>query len=91
MFIDGMKMVLYTPQCLSLKDKRAITKSLINKVRNKYNVSISEIDYLDNIKKIGIGIAIVTNNPSLNKESLDKILSFIQDNYDVDIINVMYE
>ena len=52
-----MKLRIY--EVYSLKDKRSIVKSLCNKSRNKFNISIAEVDYHDEHHWIGLGVACV--------------------------------
>lgn len=54
----------------SLKEKRKIIKSVITRMRNKFNLSVSEIDYQDKWQKAAIAAVIVGND----KKYLDRIL-----------------
>ena len=55
---------LYLPQVRSLKEKRSILKSLIQKIRNSFNVSISEVDYHDKWQRAALGVGVVTTDPA---------------------------
>ncbi|HEY5557731.1 DUF503 domain-containing protein, partial [Acetobacterium sp.] len=57
MNIGTITICIHTPWVHSLKDKRRILKSLVEKTRQKFNVSISEIDEQDHHQKIVLGIA----------------------------------
>ncbi|HEY5557725.1 DUF503 domain-containing protein, partial [Acetobacterium sp.] len=57
MIIGTITICIHTPWVHSLKDKRRILKSLVEKTRQKFNVSISEIDEQDHHQKIVLGIA----------------------------------
>ncbi|MEK7274861.1 MAG: DUF503 domain-containing protein, partial [Candidatus Desantisbacteria bacterium] len=45
MIIGTAAIEFYIPQSHSLKDKRRVLKSIIARIRNKFNVSVSEIDF----------------------------------------------
>lgn len=60
----------------SLKDKRKIIKSMINRIRNHYNVSIAEIGLNDVIQSGEIGFAYVGNDKTMVNSKIDKILNF---------------
>ena len=61
----------------SLKDKRKIIKSLIERLRNRFNASVSEIEAHDN-KRLGvIGVSVISNEGSFLDEQLDTIINFI--------------
>ncbi len=45
--IVGCKIELFLPQSRSLKAKRQVLKSLKDRIRNRFNVSIAEVDHQD--------------------------------------------
>lgn len=59
----------------SLKDKRRIIKSLKDRTRNKFNVSVSEIEDQDNHKCSKIGVAMVGTNRQYVNSKLSSIIS----------------
>ncbi len=62
----------------SIKDKRRIVKSLVERLRSRFNASVSEVDALDNKRLAVIGIAVVSNEGRFVEEQLDTIVRFIQ-------------
>ncbi|WP_145644252.1 DUF503 domain-containing protein, partial [Bacillus licheniformis] len=46
----------------SLKEKRAVLKRIITRIRAKFNVSVSEIDYQDTWQRTSFGIAAVSSS-----------------------------
>lgn len=46
----------------SLKEKRAVLKRIITRIRAKFNVSVSEIDYQDTWRRTSFGIAAVSSS-----------------------------
>lgn len=68
---------LRLPENHSLKDKRRVLKSIISRVANKFNVSIAEVDDLDNWQLATLGICFVSNNSRYTNEVLSKIIDFI--------------
>lgn len=86
MIVKTLYLEMYIPQSNSLKDKRRILKSLIQRSRQKFNVAISEIEDNDDINHSIIGIVTVVNSDAYADEILDKCLYFIESEYDVDII-----
>jgi hypothetical protein len=61
----------------SLKEKRSIIKSLIGRLKSRFNVSVSEVDHQDSKTSAVIGIAVVSNNSRFVNEQLDKIIEFM--------------
>jgi uncharacterized protein YlxP (DUF503 family) len=62
----------------SLKDKRQVLKSVIEKVRNRFNVSVAETGSNDLWQRAEIGIAAVGNDKAFVNSVLDKVLNFIE-------------
>jgi len=71
----------------SLKEKRHVIKSIIGKIKSRYNVSIAEVDLNEKWRKSLIGFACVTNNTKHANEMISKVLNFIERNTSVEIIN----
>jgi uncharacterized protein YlxP (DUF503 family) len=82
---------LYMPSSFSLKDKRIIVKGLKDKIRSKFNVSISEVDYLDKWQRSRIGIVQVGNNYGTIEKNLDTIFHIIDSNAVYEIIDHSFE
>lgn len=47
MIIAVIYFEIHIPQAQSLKEKRSAVNSIKKKIRNKFNVSVAEIDFLD--------------------------------------------
>lgn len=61
----------------SLKGKRRIVKSVVERLRSRFNVSASEINAHDSKQLAVIGVSVVSNDGSHLDEQLDKIANFI--------------
>lgn len=70
----------------SLKDKRMITKSIITKVRNKFNVSCSETGYLDSISDIEISISVINSSKIVAEKEAARVSDFIYNNAEAELI-----
>ncbi len=62
----------------SLKGKRQILRKLIDRIKNKFNVSIAEVGDNDVLQSARIGFCVVGNNQRYINSALDKITSFIE-------------
>ena len=80
MIIGTGKIYLYANWVHSLKEKRMIVKGTIAKVKNKYNVSIAEVENQDMHQSIVIGIACVSNDSRHANSMIQNVLDFIEDN-----------
>ena len=87
MVIGLLKIELYIESSRSLKDKRRIIKSLIQKLKSKYsNLSVSEIEFLNNWKKSIIAIVTVSNEITYINSVLDKVLNYIIEGYNYQVV-----
>ena len=64
----------------SLKEKRMVLKSLMEKTRHKFNISIAEVDNQDNHKLLTIGFACVTNESRHADSMVQHVLDFMEKN-----------
>lgn len=78
MIVGTLTVKLSLGDLFSLKEKRRIVKSVIDKVKNKFNVSIAEVDQQDAKRWAVIGIACVSNNTQFVDRQLDLILDFLE-------------
>lgn len=86
-----MKVDLRAAYVHSLKEKRMIVKSIIGKLQNKFNVSIREVENQDLHQRISIGIVKLELNSKYSDQSKDKILNFIEENCEAEIIDIESE
>ena len=63
----------------SLKEKRKIIKSMITRIKNKFNISIAETDFNDSHSWAQIGFSIVGNDSRLVNSKLDKVFNMADD------------
>ncbi len=61
----------------SLKGKRKVLRRILDRVKNRYNISISEIGDNDLWQRSQLGLSVVGNDPRHINSSLDKIIDFI--------------
>jgi uncharacterized protein YlxP (DUF503 family) len=69
---------LHLPQPCSLKEKRALLKRLIAKVKRGFNVSIAEVGALDDRRRAELGAALVSNDGGLNDRIMAKLVELIE-------------
>ncbi len=62
----------------SLKEKRSIVKSLIGRLKSRFNISISEVDHQDEKTIAVLGIAVVSNDSRFINQQFDSILDFMR-------------
>jgi uncharacterized protein YlxP (DUF503 family) len=78
MIIGVLKIQIHLFGIGSLKGKRQIIKSVIGRLKSRFNFSVSEIDAHDS-KVLGvIGLAVTGNDGHFINQQMDKVINFIQ-------------
>ncbi len=92
MVVATSSVIISTEDCFSLKEKRGIIKSIKQKLRNNFNISVAEVDALGNISEGEIGIAFICNDKVYADKTISSIINFIEKiqpgrliDYDLDI------
>lgn len=75
----------------SLKEKRMVVKSLCDKLRNKFNVSVIESDAQDVHQTIIISVAFLADNTALADGMREQICHFIENSTDAEVVDVQQE
>ncbi|MGE5549140.1 MAG: DUF503 domain-containing protein [Bacteroidota bacterium] len=78
MVIGSAELELLLPSCLSLKDKRQILKSLLERLRHRFNLAAAEVGGQEQWQRAVIGVACVSNDPEHVREILAQIMRFIE-------------
>ena len=91
MIIGTCKVYLSADWVTNLKEKRTILKSLIERAKHKFNISIAEIERMDSHKHIVIGIACVTNDARLADNIIQNVINFIERNTDAQLDDYVME
>ena len=65
-------------EAFSLKDKRRVVKSLKDRLRNKFNVSVAETDALDSRQRAVITAAIVATDTQFAERCLQQVVNVIE-------------
>ena len=77
MFVGVLRLVLHLPEPGSLKSKRHLVRSAVDRVRAKFNVSIAEVAENDLWQRSVVGVSAVGNDHAFVNEVLDKVADFV--------------
>ncbi len=91
MIVAAARLTLLIPENDSLKGKRKVVKSLIEKSRHKFDAAMAEVGDNDLWQKAQVGVALVGNNPQLLEARMQQIMKFIENQYVVEIIDSQVE
>ena len=78
MIVGVMTAQLHMQGISSLKGKRSIVKSVIGRLKSRFNISISEVDHQDSKSSAVVAIAIVSNDSQFIDKQFDAIINFMR-------------
>ena len=87
MTVGILNLVLYIQDSNSLKEKRMVLHSLKAKLRNSFNVAVSQIDDEDKWQKTTLAVVGVEKNRNNMNSILSRIVNFIERFNQVDLID----
>jgi uncharacterized protein YlxP (DUF503 family) len=82
---------LFLPGTASLKDKRRILKSIKDRLRQRFNVSVAEIDEQELWQKSVLGMACVGNEKKFVNQVLDQAMGLIGGTPQVEVVRSRLE
>jgi uncharacterized protein len=91
MFIGVCTIEMHIPESGSLKTKRHSLKSLKDRIRNKFNVSVAEVDHNDLWQKASLAVAAVSNDKSYLNQTLDHVLDMVRSVPEVSLLDYHIE
>ena len=91
MIIGTVNIELNLPGVNSLKEKRRIVKSLLTRMRNKFNVSAAEVDFNDNHRRARLGVAIVSNDKQFSDRVISQVINMIENENEMYITDYQIE
>ncbi len=91
MTIGLLKLDLLIRGARSLKEKRRVVKSLKDRIRNRFNCSIAEVDYLDEWQRARLAVCVVAREGRFANTQINEIARFAVATSGAEIANVEIE
>lgn len=91
MIVGTCKVYFSADWVCSLKEKRMIVKSIIDKTKNKFNVSVAEIENQDVHRSVVIGFVCVTNETHHANSMIDNVLNYMEKITDAVVDDIVIE
>ena len=89
MFVGACRVTLHIPMSQSLKDKRQVVRSLLQRLRNEFGVASAEVEAQDRRQLAVLGLASVSGESGHAEEILDKAVRYIEESRpDVEVSDV---
>lgn len=91
MHIGVLEVTLRLEGNASLKGKRKVVKSILGRVKARFNAAASEVDQQDTYELAALGFAVCGPDKRILNTVLDNILDFIEDNVDAEVVDSQME
>lgn len=91
MTVAVLTLRLRAPWVHSLKEKRMELRSLLAKLRNRFNVSVAETDEQDTHQLLVISAAALAADSAQADSILDHVLAFVEANTEAEVVAVERE
>jgi uncharacterized protein YlxP (DUF503 family) len=82
---------VHIPESGSLKSKRHFIKRIKDRVKNRFNVSIAEVDHNDLWQRTTLGVSVVANEKQFANQVLNQLVDFISKENGVQVIDYSIE
>lgn len=91
MYVIICSIEIFIPGVGSLKGKRQIIKSIIQRIRSRVNASVAETEYQDSWQRAGIGVAMVSSDRSMLEKQVNLIRNIVDDYGEVETLKFFTE
>ncbi|MEX1255291.1 MAG: DUF503 domain-containing protein [Dehalococcoidia bacterium] len=78
MIVGACRLTLRLPGKASLKEKRAVVRSVTARLRSKFNVSVAEVDDNDRWQIATLGVTCVSNDALHARQMLETVVAFVE-------------
>ncbi|MGD8239049.1 MAG: DUF503 domain-containing protein, partial [Armatimonadota bacterium] len=91
MVVGTLRVELFIADGVTLKDKRRVLRSLLDRIRHRFNVAAAEVDRQDARHAAVIGAACVANSSAHSSRIVDSVIRFIESEPRVSIVDCQTE
>jgi uncharacterized protein YlxP (DUF503 family) len=78
MIVGSLRVRLLLREARSLKDKRQVVRSIKDRLRNAFNVSVAEVEAVDHRQLAVLGVAMVGKESRRVRSTLDQIVDALR-------------
>ena len=91
MFVKLLTIELLIPGCSSLKEKRFVLLSVKTKIRQRFNVAVSEVDFQDKWQRCRLAVVTVGPDKPFVDSCCDKVLRLVEREHRIQVLDIMQE
>lgn len=87
MVVGAARVELHVHGSQSLKQKRGVVRSIVQRVRNRFNVSVAEVGGQDTWQRVGLGLATAARDATTARKRLEQAIDFIEDLHLAEVVD----
>ena len=87
MIIGVCTLDFFLPGCSSLKQKRMFLRSIKEKLRNKHNVAVAEVEFQDVWQRARLGLTSVSSDKTVLDSTFQAVLRMAERSADAQLLN----
>jgi uncharacterized protein YlxP (DUF503 family) len=91
MVVGVCELELHIPGCRSLKEKRLVLRSLMERARRRFNVAVSESAWHDQWQRAGVCVVTVSNDAAVVHSILSRVQTLVEKDARVQMLDVHVE
>ena len=91
MHIGSATFYLSIPWAKSLKDKRQCVKSITERMKNKFNISVAELGENDSHNTAYLGFVCLSSSKTHAETMLSRVLDFVENNTEAEVYGIEIE
>jgi len=91
MFVGILTLELHIHEAASLKDKRMVVNSVLDRIRARFNVSAAQIDNHDLWQSATLAVAVVSNERSNTEAVLNRVRDLVEADVRCDVTGCRVE
>lgn len=89
--VGVLQVELRLPESASLKDKRMVLRSLKDRIRQRFNVSVAEVAEQDKWQKTILGVTSVGSDKRYVNGTLSRVVDLIKSSRSVELVDYQME
>lgn len=87
MVVGVLQIELFIPESGSLKTKRFAVKSIKDRLKNRFNVSVAEVDNCDKWQRATLAVAAVTNEQKHIDSIMGNVMKLVYSDHRVEVLD----
>jgi uncharacterized protein len=87
MVVGAARVELHVHGSRSLKEKRGVVRSITQRLRNRFNISVAEVGGQDTWQRVELGLAVAANDALSARRRLEQAIEFIEELHLAEVID----